>query len=71
MRECVKFIPEEDFLPISLDEKIITYADNLIEGGKRTTGTEKIERLKKDYKINPKVIERMKKLALEIENLLK
>ena len=61
-------LPEEDYFPHSLEEKIVAHADNLVKGIKRITIEERIELMRK-REVSEKVIQRVKGLAEEIEKL--
>jgi len=60
-------LPLRDFIPETIEEKIIAYADNLIFNTKRITINEVIERFSKE--LGEKHIERVKNLHNEIEKL--
>ena len=51
--EAVKLgLPEKDFIPETLEEKIVAHADNLIDDGKRQTVDVAVEKaLKQGYKL--------------------
>jgi uncharacterized protein len=61
-------LPEDDYFPRSLEEKIVTHADNLVKGTMRITIEERIALMRKN-KVPEKVIQRVKKLAEEVEEL--
>ncbi len=52
----------EDFLPETMEEKIVTYADCLIEGTRRTSIEHTISKFKEKLGENHPAIERLKKL---------
>lgn len=61
-------LPEEDYFPRSMEEKIVAHADNLVKGTKRITINERLEFMsKKD--ISEHVVQRVKNLAEEVEGL--
>jgi uncharacterized protein len=60
-------LPKKDFMPESIEEKIINYADSLIFGNKEGTIEQVIERYRKE--VGEKLVERTKKLHEEIEGL--
>jgi len=60
-------LPLRDFVPKTVEEKIIAYADNLIFGSKRVKISRVIERFRKE--LGEKHIERVIKLHNEIEKL--
>lgn len=67
--EAKKFgLPEDDYFPRSLEEKIVAHADNLIKGKNRITIAERISLMRKQ-EIPENVIQRVNKLAEEIEEL--
>jgi uncharacterized protein len=61
-------LPEDDYFPRSLEEKIVAHADNLVKGTKRITIEERTAIMSKN-KVSEKVIQRVKKLAEEVEEL--
>ena len=54
--------------PVTLEEKIVSYADKLIENGKRVPVNRVIEQLYRESK--PEAAERVRKLHKEITALL-
>jgi uncharacterized protein len=60
--------PEDFYVPISLEEKIVSYADKLIENAKRVPIEITIEKLSKELK--PDAAERVRKIYEEIANLI-
>ncbi|MBU1204552.1 MAG: HDIG domain-containing protein [Nanoarchaeota archaeon] len=60
-------LPLKDFIPETIEEKIISYADNFIFDTKRIKISKVIERFSKE--LGEKHIERVKKLHNEIEKL--
>jgi uncharacterized protein len=61
-------LPEDDYFPRSLEEKIVSHADNLVKGTKRITKDERIALMRKK-EVSEQVILRIKSLADEIEKL--
>jgi uncharacterized protein len=57
-------LPYKDFLPISIEEKIITLADSLIEGDKRISLSKAAKRFEKE--VNKSVADRLVKLYDEV-----
>jgi len=61
-------LPEDDYFPRSLEEKIVAHADNLVKGTKRITINERLKLMsKKD--ISEHIVQRVKTLAEEVEGL--
>lgn len=63
-------LPENDYFPRSLEEKIVAHADNLVKGTSRITIAEGIALMHKQ-EIPEDVIQRIKSLAEEIEELVR
>jgi uncharacterized protein len=61
-------LPEDDYFPRSLEEKIVSHADNLVKGTKRITIEERIALMRKK-EVPERVIQRVRRLADEIEEL--
>lgn len=61
-------LPEDDYFPRSLEEKIVSHADNLVKGTNRITIQERLEFMHKKN-ISEDIIQRVKKLAEEVEEL--
>lgn len=61
-------LPEDDYFPRSLEEKIVSHADNLVKGTKRITIDERIALMRKK-EVSEQVILRIRNLADEIEEL--
>ena len=61
-------LPEDDYFPRSLEEKIVSHADNLVKGTKRITIDERIALMRKK-EVSEQVILRIRSLADEIEKL--
>jgi len=58
-------LPEDDYMPRTIEEKIVAHADNLIVGTRRITIEERIS-LMKEKNINIESIKRVRALANEI-----
>ena len=61
-------LPEDDYFPRSLEEKIVAHADNLVKGTHRITTAERTALMRKQ-EVPEIVIQRVNKLAEEIEGL--
>jgi uncharacterized protein len=59
-------LPEDDYFPRSLEEKIVAHADNLVKGTRRITIQKRIELMRKKN-VSEHVIQRVKELAEEVE----
>ncbi len=64
-------LPEKDYIPECLEEKIVAYADKLLYGVKRITFEEALSRFKKMLGENHSSIKRLVELHREIESLMK
>ena len=60
--------PKSEYLPVTLEEKIVSYADKLIDQSKRVPIELEIKKLQMEHKDEP--AERVRKLHEEITNLL-
>jgi uncharacterized protein len=60
--------PEDVYVPVTLEEKVVAYADKLIEKGKRAPIDITIEKLEVERK--PEAAERVRKLYNEITGLI-
>jgi uncharacterized protein len=60
--------PEDVYVPITLEEKVVSYADKLIENSKRAPIEITVEKLSKERKAE--AAERVRKLYDEITNLI-
>jgi uncharacterized protein len=60
--------PEDVYVPVTLEEKIVSYADKLIENSKRVPIERTIEKLSKELKAE--AAGRVRKLYDEITNLI-
>jgi uncharacterized protein len=63
-------LPEDDYFPRSLEEKIVAHADNLVKGTSRITVVERTALMRKQ-EVPENVIERVNKLAEEVEGLFR
>ena len=61
-------LPEDDYFPRSLEEKIVAHADNLIKGTKKITIQEELELMRKKN-VSEHIVQRAKMLAEEVERL--
>nr|WP_304364538.1 TIGR00295 family protein [Methanosarcina sp. KYL-1] len=61
-------LPDDDYFPRSLEEKIVAHADNLVRGTQRITIEERIARMRKKQ-VGEEVVQRVKKLAEEVEKI--
>ena len=64
-------LPPKDYIPITLEEKIVAHADNLIFGTKRVEINDVIKKFEKKLGRNHPSIKRIILLNDEINNLLK
>jgi uncharacterized protein len=62
-------LPERDFLPRTLEEKVITYADKLISRGHTISYDEALDRFKMEFGAHHPAVERFKDLHSEIQRL--
>jgi uncharacterized protein len=62
-------LPEKDYMPITIEEKIVAHADNLIFGTKVATLEELVDKLQK-RKLDEKVIQRIIRLNDEICSMM-
>ena len=60
--------PKDNYVPQTLEEKVVSYADKQIENGRRVPIETEIERLQKENK--PEAAERVRRLHIEITSLL-
>ncbi|MFX0123729.1 MAG: HD domain-containing protein [Candidatus Hodarchaeota archaeon] len=64
-------LPFQDYLPGTLEEKIITYADNISKKEPLLSLDEVIKRYSKYIKLNHPILKRVRLLHAEVETLLK
>jgi len=62
-------LPKKDFIPLTVEEKIIAYADNFFEGSKKRNINYVIERFRKE--LGESYVKRFIKLHDELEKLKK
>jgi uncharacterized protein len=62
-------LPEDDYFPRSLEEKIVAHADNLVKGTSRITVAERTALMRKQ-EVPETVIQRINELAEEVEGLI-
>lgn len=62
-------LPEDDYFPRTLEEKIVAHADNLVKGTNRISVEERLKLMRKKN-VSENVVQRVKKLAEEVEGLL-
>ncbi len=62
--------PTKDYMPQTLEEKIVAYADKLIEGLRRIPIEQTIEKLSWDLGETHPAIDRVKKLHAEISSII-
>lgn len=64
-------LPKKDFVPISIEEKIVTYSDKLIEGGKEIGFTRALKLFSRELGgfLGDPAIERFKKIHYEISSM--
>jgi uncharacterized protein len=58
-------LPEDDYLPVSIEEKIVSHADNLVMGEERVTISRCIRRMR-DRGMKEEIIARVRDLADEV-----
>lgn len=59
-------LPEDDYFPRTLEEKIVAHADNLVKGTKRITIQKRLDLMRKKN-VPEHIIQRVKELAEEVE----
>ncbi len=62
-------IPPKDYLPVTIEEKIVTYSDNLVRGSQVISFTEALEEFEEELGSEHPSIERFKKLHEELREL--
>jgi len=62
-------MPEKDYIPETLEEKIVTYADKLIDDDRKVPIEDTIRKFKTRLGENHPTIERIRRLSAEIESL--
>lgn len=69
--EAVKLgLPNKDFIPTTLEEKIVSYADKLIEGNRVMGFDEALTKFSASVRSSQSAITRLKSLNLEIGRLI-
>jgi uncharacterized protein len=69
--EAVKIgLPKRDFIPETLEEKIVSYADKLIEGKHRVPFDEALDKFAKDLGADHPAIDRLRRLHMELVRLI-
>jgi len=63
-------LPEDDYFPRSLEEKIVAHADNLVKGTNRISIAERTAIMRKQ-EVPENIIQRVNKLAEEVEELVR
>jgi uncharacterized protein len=58
-------LPDDDYIPVTLEQKIVAHADNLLVGTERISIEKRIRKMKKK-EVSMKSIDRVKALAEEI-----
>lgn len=58
-------LPDDDYMPITLEQKIVAHADNLVKGTKRISLEKRVSKMQEDG-LDSGSIERVKALAAEI-----
>jgi len=60
-------LPEKDYLPLAIEEKIVSYADNLISGTREMPFYEALDRFKRILGPDHEVVELFRKQLAEIQ----
>ena len=63
-------LPNRDFIPQTLEEKIVSYADKLISGNREMSFKEALRRFSEDLGKSHPAIKRFKKIHLELMQML-
>jgi len=63
--------PVKDYIPETIEEKIVCYADKLVEGNRKVSVEVTLKELSRELGENHPAIERVKKLHYEISSLLR
>lgn len=64
-------LPVKSFVPVSLEERVVAYADKLIEGSTRLPFGVAVERFRRDKNIPEAAVVRLKQWHLELSTCLK
>jgi uncharacterized protein len=71
-REAVRLgLPEKDYLPVTPEEKIVSYADNLISGTREMTFSEALERFIRILGLDHEGVKLFRKQHAEIQSWMK
>ena len=62
-------LPEKDYIPVTIEEKIVAHADNLVFGNKIGTPDEMVKNLRKK-KLDDETIRRFIELNNEINSMM-
>jgi len=62
--------PKGDYMPRTIEEKIVTYADKLVEGSREVSLKRTLDKLKKELGANHPALDRIKRLEKEILRIL-
>jgi uncharacterized protein len=63
-------LPKRDFIPETLEEKLVCYADKLIEGRRRVAFDEALDDFAKELGADHPAVERLRNLHLELIRLI-
>jgi uncharacterized protein len=64
-------LPVKSYVPVSLEERVVAYADKLIEGSTRLPFDVAVERFRRDKNIPEAAVERLKQWHIEFSTCLK
>jgi len=64
-------LPEKDYLPETLEQKIVTYSDKLVIGDRQATIDVEISRLSEELGSSHPALSRLRSLDKEIKSLIK
>jgi len=64
-------LPVKSYVPVSLEERVVAYADKLIEGSTRLPFDVAVERFRRDKNIPDTAVERLKQWRIELSSCLK
>jgi uncharacterized protein len=62
-------LPSRDFIPETLEEKIVTYADNLVEGGCEISFKKALQKFANELGEAHAMLDRFKQIHLELQQL--
>ena len=62
-------LPARDFIPRTIEEKVVTYADKLVMGGKKTSYRRTLEWFRSELGLEHPAIKRFEELHREMEKL--